>query len=76
MTQPTGAPGAPRQGADALTRAEARARGALIADPAYKIALDLDSGDQTFGCEATVRFRATAPGGTSFIDFTASSTSP
>ncbi len=61
---------APRTGRDALTRAEAQERARLIADPTYAVALDLDSGDETFGCVATIHFRSTQVGATTFIDFT------
>jgi aminopeptidase N len=71
VDHPTAAAQAQDQGHDVLTRDEARARAALVTSPAYTIALDLDRGDETFGCEATVRFRAAVPGASTFIDFTA-----
>ena len=39
-----------------LTRVEAAARAALIDVTSYDVALDLDSGERTFGSVATVRF--------------------
>ncbi len=71
MDHPTASPAAPDQGKDVLTRVEARTRAALVTHPHYTIALDLDSGDETFKCDATVRFGAAMPGATTFIDFTA-----
>jgi aminopeptidase N len=59
-------------GPEALTRDEARQRSRLISDPAYRVALDLSQGDETFGCSATVTFRCAEPGTSTFIDLTAS----
>ena len=51
-----------------LTRVEAAARAALIDVTSYDVALDLDSGERTFGSVATVRFRCTEPGASTFLD--------
>ena len=45
-----------------LTRVEAAARAALIDVTSYDVALDLDSGERTFGSVATVRFTCREPG--------------
>ncbi len=54
-----------------LTRAEAGARAGLLGDPRYHVALDLTSGDESFGVTATVRFRCARPGSDTWIDFSA-----
>ena len=51
-----------------LTRVEAAARAALIDVTSYDVALDLDSGERTFGSVATVRFRCAEPGASTFLD--------
>ena len=53
-----------------LTRDEARERARLIDVDSYRVALDLTTGDETFGCETTVRFSA-EPGSDTFIDLIA-----
>ncbi len=50
-----------------LTRAEARARAAIIAVDSYHVTLDLTRGDAVFSSTTVVNFRATA-GGSTFID--------
>jgi aminopeptidase N len=51
-----------------LTRVEAAARAALIDVTSYDVALDLDSGERTFGSVSTVRFTCREPGGSTFLD--------
>ena len=53
-----------------LTRAEAAARAALLEDVRYQVLLDLTRGDEVFGCDTRVFFRA-EPGTETFIDCTA-----
>ena len=54
-----------------LTRDEARRRAELVEDVRYRVLLDLTRGDEVFGCETTVEFRAATPGAETFIDLTA-----
>jgi aminopeptidase N len=55
-----------------LTRDEARRRAELVSDVTYRIHLDLTR-EEGFGSEATIRFRCSEPGGSTFLDLTASS---
>jgi len=56
--------------ANNLTRDEARLRARLIAPSlAYRIALDLTTGDEMFGCDTTITFRCAEPGAGTFVDF-------
>jgi aminopeptidase N len=50
-----------------LTRVEAQGRKAIVDVASYEVALDLTTGDRTFGSTTTVRFSAT-PGASTFID--------
>jgi aminopeptidase N len=50
-----------------LTRVEAQDRKAILDVASYVVALDLTTGDKTFGSTTTVTFRAT-PGSSTFID--------
>jgi aminopeptidase N len=52
-----------------LTRDEARERADLISDTSYQNDLDLDSGEETFGTNTTLRFKCSEPGATTFLDF-------
>jgi len=59
-----------------LTRADARARAELLRVESYDVALDLTDGrgapsERTFRCTTTVRFRASRPGESSFVDLIA-----
>ncbi len=54
-----------------LTRQEAQARAALIRVTAYRVHLDLDSGDRTFESTARVRFTCAEPGASTFLDLSA-----
>ena len=50
-----------------LTRVEAQGRKAILDVASYEVALDLTTGDKTFGSTTTVAFTAT-PGSSTFID--------
>ena len=50
-----------------LTRVEAQNRKAILDVASYEVALDLTTGDKTFGSTTTVAFTAT-PGSSTFID--------
>ncbi|TML91640.1 MAG: aminopeptidase N [Actinobacteria bacterium] len=54
-----------------LTRDEARTRASLLSDLSYDIALDLTTGEETFGCTTTIRFRCREPGASTFVDLVA-----
>jgi len=54
-----------------LTRDEARTRASLLSDLSYDIALDLTTGEETFGCTTTIRFRCDDPGASTFVDLVA-----
>ena len=54
-----------------LTRDEARTRASLLSGLSYDIALDLTTGEETFGCTTTIRFRCSAPGASTFVDLVA-----
>jgi aminopeptidase N len=54
-----------------LTRDEAAARAALLQVSAYDITLDLTRGPDTFRSETVVRFEATRPGQSTFVDLIA-----
>jgi aminopeptidase N len=54
-----------------LTRDEARHRAALLTDLSYEVALDLTTGDATFGSETRARFTCREPGAATFIDLSA-----
>jgi aminopeptidase N len=54
-----------------LTRDEARTRTALLSGLSYDIALDLTTGEETFGCTTTIRFRCDEPGADTFVDLVA-----
>ncbi len=54
-----------------LTRDEARTRASLLSDLSYDIALDLTTGEETFGCTTTIRFRCNDPGASTFVDLVA-----
>ncbi|MBO1751634.1 aminopeptidase N [Actinotalea sp. BY-33] len=56
--------------AENLTRAEARERAAVVDVRSYDVALDLTTGDTTFGTTTVVRFDAT-PGSSTFVDLIA-----
>jgi aminopeptidase N len=56
---------------DRLTQDEARARAAVIAQPAYQLALDLEAGSKTYAGDCTIRFEFAGDAGT-FLDFTGS----
>ena len=56
-----------------LTREEASRRAASVSDPHYQIDLDLDTGDERFGIQATIRFRGSEPGASTFLEFLAPS---
>ncbi|MGH2760488.1 MAG: aminopeptidase N, partial [Actinomycetota bacterium] len=58
-------------GKDNLTREEARERAAIIGETSYEVALDLSAGGTTFASDTTVRFEATRPGTSTFIDLDA-----
>jgi hypothetical protein len=46
-------------------------RAHLIEDVRYRVVLDLNRGDERFGCDTTVLFRSREPGASTFIDLTA-----
>ena len=50
-----------------LTRVEAQERRSVISVTSYQVALDLTTGEETFGCTTVVRFSA-KPGASTFID--------
>jgi aminopeptidase N len=52
-----------------LTREEARERADLISDCSYEVSLDLTRDEETFGCETVIRFRASEPGSSTFVNF-------
>jgi aminopeptidase N len=52
-----------------LTKDEARERAALISGVSYDIDLDLDSGEETFGSTASMKFKCAERGATTFLDF-------
>ena len=54
-----------------LTRDEARTRASLLSGLSYDIALDLTTGEETFGCTTTIRFRCNDPGTSTFVDLVA-----
>jgi aminopeptidase N len=54
-----------------LTRNEARDRARLLHVDSYQVELDLTGGEAIFGSVATVSFRCTRPGASTFIDLTA-----
>jgi aminopeptidase N len=54
-----------------LTRAEAEARAALIDVTAYRLELDLDRGETTFGSHSTIRFGCRQPGAATLLDVAA-----
>jgi len=54
-----------------LTRDEARDRARLLSVTSYQVELDLTGDEETFRSATTVRFSASAPGGSTFIDLTA-----
>ena len=54
-----------------LTRDEARTRASLLSGLSYDITLDLTTGEETFGCTTTIRFRGKDPGATTFVDLVA-----
>ncbi len=54
-----------------LTRDEAAVRARLLDVEHYDVALDLTGGDERFGAEVTVRFHASEPGASTFLDCTA-----
>lgn len=56
-----------------LTRDEARARAELISGLSYEVSLDLTTGDETFGCETTIKFDCATPGATTFVDYSGAS---
>ncbi|MFD4420163.1 aminopeptidase N [Agromyces sp. NPDC058484] len=51
-----------------LTRSEAEERAALVTVHDYDVVLDVTTGPEVFKTTTTVRFAATAPGGSTFID--------
>jgi aminopeptidase N len=51
-----------------LTRDEATARAALLDVTSYDIELDLTTGEQTFASTTTIRFTASQPGASTFVD--------
>jgi aminopeptidase N len=51
-----------------LTRDEAAARAALLDVAAYDVALDLTTGETTFGSTTTIRFSCREPGRGTFVD--------
>ncbi|BDZ56894.1 hypothetical protein [Barrientosiimonas endolithica] len=51
-----------------LTIAEARGRADLIGVAGYTVHLDLDQGDETFASRAEIRFTASRPGASTFLD--------
>ena len=57
--------------ANNLTRQEAAQRSRLISGVSYRIALDLDSGDETFGCQTGIEFTCATPGAETFIEYLA-----
>jgi aminopeptidase N len=54
-----------------LTRDEARNRAGLLTDLSYDVALDVTTGDETFGSETHIRFACREPGAATFIDLVA-----
>jgi len=58
--------------ANKLLRTEAQSRAGIVSDASYQVQLDFTQGDQTFGCETTISFKAT-PGSATFLDYTAPS---
>jgi aminopeptidase N len=54
-----------------LTRDEARTRASLLSELSYDIALDLTTGEETFGCTTTIHFRCAEPGAGTFVDLVA-----
>jgi aminopeptidase N len=54
-----------------LTREEAAARAALLQVSTYDVNLDLTAGPDTFRSMTTIRFEATRPGGSTFVDLIA-----
>ena len=58
-----------------LTRDEARERRRLLEVDSYRVELDFTGDPETFRSAATVEFRCTSPGASSFIELTAPSTS-
>jgi aminopeptidase N len=51
-----------------LTRDEARTRSSLLEVDSYDVALDLTTGEQTFGSTTKIRFRCHRPGEATFAD--------
>ncbi len=51
-----------------LTRKEAQERAALVSVDSYSVTLDLTTGDKTFYSKTQVKFSATTPGSSTFID--------
>ncbi len=51
-----------------LTQDDARERARLLRVESYDVFLDVDSGDETFGCETTIRFSCSEPGSSTFVD--------
>ena len=56
--------------ANKLLRTEAQARAEIVWDASYQVQLDFTLGDESFGCETTISFKA-KPGGTTFVDYSA-----
>jgi aminopeptidase N len=54
-----------------LTRDEAAERAALLQVSTYDVNLDLTTGPETFRSVTTIRFEATRPGGSTFVDLIA-----
>ena len=52
-----------------LTREEASARALVVSRPVYDVALDLTTGEDDFGIEATIRFQSSKPGAETFVEF-------
>ena len=52
-----------------LTREEAAARARVVSQPVYDVSLDLTTGDELFGVEATIGFASSSPGSETFLEF-------